>query len=83
MLGVWSKSFADYKTKYFGNVMRVPIVRTSVIDTNFVSILLLVSVLFSRTPYLLLIGGWYRWAGEIKMASLNSNLPLPQCLHIT
>ena len=41
------------------DVIRVPKVRTSCeylpIDTNFVSILLLVSVLFSWTPYLLLI----------------------------
>ena len=59
MLGAWSKSLADYKTKYFGRRKRVPKVRTSCeylpIDTNIVSILLLVSVLFSWTPYLLLI----------------------------
>ena len=66
MLGAWSKSLADYKTKYFGRrnkstksmYFRLPI------DTNFLSILLLISVLFSWIPYRLLIGGRYRWAGR-------------------
>ena len=35
-------------------------------------VLLLVDVLFSRTPYLLLIDGRYRWAGKIKMASAST-----------
>ena len=48
---MWSKSFADYKRlNTLVDVIRVPKVRTSgvllPIDTNFVSILLLVSVLF-------------------------------------
>ena len=49
-----SKTFADYyKINTLVDVIRVPKVRTSgeylPIDTNFVSILLLVSELFSRT----------------------------------
>ena len=32
----------------------------------------LISVFFSRTPYLLLIDGRYRWAGKIKMASAST-----------
>ena len=55
------------------DVIRVPKARPSCeylpIDTNFVSILLLASVLFSWTPYLLLIvGGIGEWGG-IKMES--------------
>ena len=49
-------------------------VRTSceylLIDTNFVSILLLISVLFSWTPYLLLIGGRYHGGEELKWRHL-------------
>ena len=52
-MGAWSKSFADYKRlNTLVDVIRVPKVRTSgellPIDTIFVSILLLVSVLFLR-----------------------------------
>ena len=53
ILGAWSKSFADYKTKCFGRHNKYQKARTSCeylqINTNFVSILLHVSVLFSRT----------------------------------
>ena len=63
MLGAWSKSIAVYKLSTVVDVIRVPKARTSgeylPIDTNFVSILLHISVLFSRTPYLPIIGGWY------------------------
>ena len=52
-MGAWSKSFAYYKTKYFGRRNKSSKARTSCeylpIDTKFVSILLLVSVLFSQT----------------------------------
>ena len=53
-MGAWSKSFADYKRlNTLVDVIRVPKLLTSgeylPIDTNFVSILLLVSVLFFRT----------------------------------
>ena len=72
MLGAWSKSFAYIRLNTLVDVIRLPKVRTSAIDTNFVSILLLVSVLFSRTPYLLINGGRYRWAAEIKMASAST-----------
>ena len=59
-MGAWSNSLADHKRlNTFVDVIRVPKVRTSCeylpIDTNLVGILLLVSVLFSWTPYLLLI----------------------------
>ena len=50
-MGAWLKTFADYKTiNTLVDVIKVPKVRTSgeylPIDTNFVSILLLVSVFF-------------------------------------
>ena len=35
-------------------------------------VVLVISVLFSRTPYLPYISGWYRWREGIKMASAST-----------
>ena len=45
--------------------------------------MLVVSVLFSTTPYLPYIGGRYHWAGKIKMASASIPLMSQQWPHFS